>query len=378
MNVLLLTHTYPDIDHSWRGSFIEEQANALSTRYNITIVYFKADYSRFAPFSRYTFIKRQISELTLYEVTISKSLPFITQLKYLSNTYKFLKKEIFSKSMPDLIHSHLSYPAGLLGTIIQKRNGIPNVLTEHTRIKMFFRSFIHKQCVIYALKNSSGVISVSKSLKEEIKQYRKRYVYVIPNLVDTDKFEFLKTGDNTVINIGFLGGLNNQNKGLDLLLKSVSLIKDRKFVLHIGGNGSLLNSYKKMAVELGIESICIFFGEILKNNKKDFYSGLDIFVLSSRYETFGIVLIEAMASGLPVISTRCGGPEDIVIPSTGILIEKENPEELAKAITFMVENIGSYNKEVIRTYATQTFGKSIFIDRIAKVYQDVLTRYTNE
>ncbi|MCK7532424.1 MAG: glycosyltransferase family 4 protein [Marinilabiliales bacterium] len=64
-----------------------------------------------------------------------------------------------------------------------------------------------------------------------------------------------------------------------------------------------------------------------------------------------------MASGLPVIATRCGGPEEIITKETGLLVEKENPGELAKAIDFMSENIGSYDRNSIRKYAVEKYGQ---------------------
>ncbi len=377
MEILILTHSYPDINHKWRGTFIEEQAKALADGNNVTVVYFKLDYSRFDLFPGYTFDKQITGNLTLYVVTIRKSLPVITQIIYLLNTYRFLNREIFKNYKPDIIHSHLAYPAGLLGTIIQKRIGIPNILTEHSRVKMYFRSPIHRMCVVWTFRNCSGLISVSNALKTEISQFCNRDISVIHNFAETGKFEISKSHEDQRINIGFLGGLSNTNKGLDVLLKSIFLIKDRNILLHIGGNGTLLNSYKEMAKALGLESNCIFYGEILRNNIRDFYSKLDIFVLPSRYETFGIVLIEAMSCGVPVISTKCGGPQEIVTKETGMLIDKNSPEDLAHAITSMTENIGSYDRKSIRQYAIDTFGTSRFIDRMAKVYQDVLTKWKN-
>ena len=378
MNILVLTHSYPDRKNKWRGIFVQEQVKALSNKYNIIVVYFKVDYSHFAPFSDYLFTKNQDGRITEYEVTINKSFPVINQIKYLSNTYQFIKNEILNQTEIDIIHSHLSYPAGFLGTLIQKKKKIPNILTEHSRIKSYFRSWIHKQCVKYTLRRTSCIISVSHSLKEEIISLSKRPVEVIHNIVDADKFDLIKTKPGTILNIGFLGGLNNKNKGLDLLLKSASLLERKDFLLHIGGNGILLDYFKNMAKEFGIGDICRFYGEVLRNEIGNFYSKLDFFVLPSRYETFGIVLIEAMACGVPVIATKCGGPEEIVTPSTGILIQKENTEELKSVLGIMLENSRSYNKEGIREYANKNFGRGIFIERISSIYEDILTKGSNE
>jgi glycosyltransferase involved in cell wall biosynthesis len=378
MNILLLTHSYPDKASSWRGTFVREQARAVSLNNNVAVVYFKVDNEHFAPFAKYVFSKTQFGNLTEYTVIVKRSFPVINQVNYLLKTYRFIRKEILPDFKPDLIHSHLSYPAGFIGTIIQKRKNIPNIVTEHSRITNYFRSWFHKKCIIYTFNNAAGIIAVSNSLKEEIRSFSNRPVSVIHNIVDTGRFNPAKPEPGTSLNIGFLGGLGNNNKGLDLLLKAVSMPEKRDFLLHIGGNGALIGFYRNMAKEYGIESNCKFYGEIVPEKIPGFYSGLDLFILPSRYETFGIVLVEAMACGIPVIATKCGGPEEIVIPSAGILIEKENPEELAGAILKISENRALYNSEAIRSYAVNTFGKQAYTDRIAALYKETLMKNLNE
>jgi len=79
-----------------------------------------------------------------------------------------------------------------------------------------------------------------------------------------------------------------------------------------------------------------------------------------------------MASGLPVIATDCGGPKEIITRDTGLLVEKENPEELASAIKYMLENLHIYNKDSIRKYAEEKYGQKSFVESITHFYQDVL------
>jgi glycosyltransferase involved in cell wall biosynthesis len=378
MTILLLTHSYPDISNTWRGSFIRDQANLLSIENKVIVVWFSIDYQNFAPVGKYQFSKTVSGNLTEYKLTTGKSFPVITQLKYLLQTYRFIKAEILSQYNPDLIHSHLSYPAGFLGTLLQKRINIPVVITEHSRITNYFRSPLHKLCIFYTLKNAASFISVSNALKAEITSVYPRPVKVIYNIVDTNKFRLSSTVHDNLINIGFLGGLGNNNKGLDLLLKAASLLDHNRYFFHIGGQGKMLGDYIRMADEYGVSENCKFYGAIPMEKITDFYSYLDIFILPSRYETFGIVLIEAMASGIPVISTRCGGPEEIVTGSTGILVEKDNFEELAKAITIMSDNLKSYNKGSIRKYAEETFGKQVFIDAITSYYRETITNFQYE
>jgi glycosyltransferase involved in cell wall biosynthesis len=377
MNILVLTHSYPEENLKWRGIFVQEQVKALSIKHTIVVVYFKVDYSHFSPFSDYSFLKRQDGGVIEYDVTINKSFPVINQLKYLSNTYRFIKNEILRQTKIDIIHSHFSYPAGFLGTLIQKRAKIPNIITEHTWIKKYFRSPIHKQCVLYALRNSSLVLSVSKALKDDIALYCRRNVSVIPNVIDSDKFHTSEKPLSPTLNLGILGGMGNYRKGLDILIKSVSLLKNTDLLVHIGGEGILLEKFKIQSQELGVYKKCKFYGEILAEDIPDFYSRLDVFVLASRDETFGVVVVEAMASGLPVIATDCGGPKEIITSETGILVEKENPDELARAITHMSENLHLYDRFTIRKYAENKFGQKSFVDSITRIYQEVLPKVDN-
>lgn len=373
MNILLLTHSYPDKYNSWRGNFIRDQAVTLSMMHDVTVVYFKNDISRFAPFSGYTFTKNISGNLTEYAVTVPRFFPVINQLKYLLCTYGFISGHILKTKKIDIIHSHLSYPAGFLGTVIQKTEGSPNIITEHTWITKHYRSLIHRLCVLYALKNCRHIIAVSIPLKLEIEHRTKNAVTVIPNVVNTDLFQSVNpVNKSNTFNIGILGSYNTNVKGLDILLESISLIRQRNIILHIGGDGKLLEYYNKTAGDLGVSDKCRFYGEILPERRPEFYSRLDFFILPSRKETFGVVLIEAMACGLPVIATECGGPEEIVTPATGLLVPSENAGELAKAISSMLENIHTYDRTAIRNYVNDTFGQKAFLRRISSVYENLL------
>jgi glycosyltransferase involved in cell wall biosynthesis len=372
MNILILTHSYPDFNNKWQGVFIQEQVKALSNMHSITLLHFKVDYSHFAPFSNYSYFKNYDGKFTEYEVTVNKSFPVINQLKFLLSTYNFIIKEILNQKQIDIIHSHLSYPGGFLGTIIQKRKKIPNILTEHSWIRRYFRSWIHKKCVLYALKNSSCIVAVSNALKDDISAFCKRSIMVVPNVVEVEKFSLSKVRKSGTLNIGILGGMGNLRKGLDILLESVSLLKNMDLMVHIGGDGILLDNFKKISKEFGVYEKCRFYGEILSADIVNFYSILDIFVLASRDETFGVVVVEALSCGLPVIATKCGGPQEIITKETGVLVEKENPEELARAIVFVSENLELYDRNFIRKYALEKYGQKAFVESLNKLYFEVL------
>lgn len=101
------------------------------------------------------------------------------------------------------------------------------------------------------------------------------------------------------------------------------------------------------------------------------YRGADAFVLASRMETFGVVYIEAMAAGLPVIATICGGPEDFVTPETGLLIEKENTDALAGAMAEMIRRT-DFDSDAVARYARENFSPSVIAEKLTSVYKELI------
>lgn len=368
MKILILTHLYPDSSNGWRGSFIREQALSLSLEHEVAVVFFKVDYTRFSLYRTYFLKKNNSGNLNEYELIIPKWFPIINQVRYFSTTYRFIKKDILKSFFPDIIHCHLSYPAGFFGTLLQKLLGIPCVVTEHSWLKKHFRSRIHKLCAMYSLRNSAGYITVSEALKNDLLQYHQREIRVIPNVINVQKFRITNKSSEKAFNIGILGGMGNYRKGLDILIESVSLLKEREIILHIGGSGALLDKFIKQSMDAGIYAKCRFYGEISNDRLQEFYDRLDAFVLASRDETFGVVIVEAMACGLPVIATDCGGPSEIITTDTGILVEKEKAEKLAEAIIILSENLHQYDRDKIRNYALENFGYDAFNRKIIESY----------
>jgi len=99
-----------------------------------------------------------------------------------------------------------------------------------------------------------------------------------------------------------------------------------------------------------------------------FYRECDAFVLPSRGETFGIVFIEALAHGKPLIATRCGGPQDIVHAENGLLVPMDSVEELAIAMERMIQTSGNYSPQILRADFLARFSASAVIDTMEDWY----------
>ena len=369
--ILIITSWYPNEHSAYSGIFIQEQAKALSRDFNVIVVAVKVDYSRFSPFFKYEIKKQENGLLKECRLTVLKSFPVYNQFNFFTTIQHFLAKE-FKDTKIDLIHCHVSYPAGVAGYFYSRMKKIPYVITEHYGgFTGLFRTWFHKKLALLALRSADLVTTVSRASKEIMSRYINNEILVMPNMIDVSKFSIKKTKNN-VINAGFLGGLNTNVKGLDILLKAAAKLKNDKIIYHIAGGGELLELYKQMAVDLKIADKCIFYGPLKPEQTPAFYNRLDFFILPSRRESFGVVLLEALASGVPLIASRCGGPEEIVTSDVGILIEKENVNELKQAITDISKR--QFNCEKLRIYAESKFGEQIFLTAVSAVYHKVIVK----
>lgn len=144
--------------------------------------------------------------------------------------------------------------------------------------------------------------------------------------------------------------------------------------LKIGGDGEEKANLLELVRALNVEDQVFFLGQLTREQVKEEISSADAFVLSSKYETFGVVLIEALALGKPVIATKCGGPESIVTPEVGYLVENNSEEELSKAMLELIANKSKFNPENIRAYCLDNFSEEAVVAKLGKVYESVLAK----
>jgi glycosyltransferase involved in cell wall biosynthesis len=203
---------------------------------------------------------------------------------------------------------------------------------------------------------------------------------VIPVGVDEHDFPLGRSegrSRNSVLFVGFI----NRNKGIDVLLRAVSMLvaRGRPVRLKLAGGafyrGTRLEEerVRALAQSLELSDHVEFLGIRAPIEVAALMRESSVLVLPSRAESFGAVLVEALASGTPVVATRCGGPEDIVTDEVGRLVEPEDPRALANAIADVLSNSDSYRPEDLRAYALSRFSLQSVADRIRAEYLAALS-----
>lgn len=219
-------------------------------------------------------------------------------------------------------------------------------------------SFLTKDKVVYYVGGSGWLppflmrrikkfFICSEYARKEFEKFTNLKAKVIPYGIDYKKFKRRNEKKKKINGIDLknkiviiaVGRLSPQ-KGFDYLLKALSKVKEKEkdFVLLIIGDGEERKNLENLTKKLGLEKEVIFLGKIFHEKLPKYYHLADIFVLPSLYESFGIVFLEAMAAGLPIISTNTAAIPEVVKKNTGILVEPKNVEELARAILMLMKN----------------------------------------
>ena len=162
-------------------------------------------------------------------------------------------------------------------------------------------------------------------------------------------------------------------KGYDLIINALQKCRHLdKCELNIIGGGPEEASLKSLIVKCQLQNKVFLLGVKTPQEVSRLIADSDCLILTSRRETFGIVYIEAMAKGKPVIATICGGPESFVNESNGLLIPAEDVEATTKAIDYMVEHLDQYDGEAIRHFCYENFSEDAISKRIISLYEEVI------
>ena len=272
----------------------------------------------------------------------------------------------------DVLHAHVAFPAGAIALHLSRKFDIPYVITEHMGpfplpVAPLVENGRISPVLLETIKCADQVIAVSEQLARAIENACERRPIVIPNFVDESLFFPVSTVRKTPECFVFACMASiRESKGIGDLLCAARLLKSEglKFKIRIGGSGPDINKYKRFCTDNDLGEEIEWIGQISRADAPRFYREANAFVLPSHHESFGMVFVEAMASGLPVVATKCGGPEEIIGTESGIFVTIGDVAGLAGAMERMIRSIGDFDRNVIRDQFERRFSASEVLGRI--------------
>lgn len=392
MNVLLIPSSYPNTYNPLSAQFYRDHAKALqSVGHNVTVL-------AVIPISIKSIFNKRRLDFTIKSHndkginTFVITFPSIPKCRLLNNHFRYIiARNIFNKIGKyvnfDIVHVH-GFLAGDIARYIKTKYKIPYIVTEHsTAFARSDLSFSQTKLAQRVFKDADCCTAVSIHFSKLLNsRYGLNFKYT-PNSVDLSEvqsYKRIKSNKNGVIkicNIGFMHSKKNQGR----LIKSFARLLqiDHNLELHIVGSGPEMKNLQILVKKLGISDNITFHGNLNRMEVFKILSDSDIFALSSDYETFGVVIIEAMAYGVPVVSTRCGGPEGIIVNhKLGVLTDKTD-EAFYSGLRAVLSNLNQsfYNSDYIENYAKRNYslfavGKNfdmVFRWVLKKMKEDLLT-----
>jgi glycosyltransferase involved in cell wall biosynthesis len=175
----------------------------------------------------------------------------------------------------------------------------------------------------------------------------------------------------TIIAVGRL----DENKNHRLLINAFVEAAIPGARLMLIGNGPLFDEYSKLIAEQGLQESVFLTGHLPKERVRAIMLASHLMVVSSIVETFSVVVIEAHACGLPVVSTNCGGPNELINNTNGILLSVNTQAEMANAIKRVYEKETMYNRKMIRINTIAEFGPEAIATKYSNAYEKVLQDY---
>lgn len=381
MKVLKITTWYPNPFLPLSGSFVRDQAIALrDEKIDVSVLFVDMGVHHFSKkithySNKSTFeIEDGIPTFRYQGLFLPKRTKYVFD-KWVQY-FDVLYQDYFSKyGMPDILHAH-NYQAGYAAFFLSKKYNLPYIITEHSSIFLQEKlSSSQIDIAKIAFKDAAKIIAVSEGLKKALQNYTDQPITTIPNLIDTSFFQ-INPQKNTdekfrLIAVGDLVKI----KCFDILVQAIAnldLKKKEKIHLQIIGEGSERKVLEALIKKHQLTNQVFLLGEKKREEVAHLLNQSDAFVLPSSFETFGIVLIEAIASGLPVIATMCVGPEEIVHQKNGILIPINDVNALKNAIEKMQLTHHNYDSLAMRKEIINKYDNTTIANQLKKIYETFL------
>jgi glycosyltransferase involved in cell wall biosynthesis len=372
--ILWLPSWYPNELDPFDGDFIQRHAHAASLHNNIHVIFVKADpEGKITGKQHESFTKTEtLSEHVIYFKKTGSFLGRFNSFRKWTRLFKkAVKQYIKENGKPEFVHVHVALRAGIIARWIKRKWGIDYFITEHwtgylpeaeKRLPDF--PFYIQIAWRSIMRNAASVSVVSRYLGQCLEKILPGMAFtVIPNVVDTSIFKPADKEKNKTVSFIHISLLNYQ-KNADDIIRAMSILKTEHLQFQLFIFGPSNDGLVQLVNDLNLQGEIEFHQEIPQVELAKFVQQSDALILYSRYETFGCVIIEANACGIPVIVSDIPVfHENVTEGFNGLFAEPGNPRALARALVEFLEKRHQFDSKNLadhtrKKYSYDTVGKS--------------------
>ena len=371
MKVTFLARWYPHKYDPMFGLFVQRHAEAVALFNEVTAIYVHPDENAKSTFNIERSKENGVDTIRVYYKKTGK---LTSALRY----FKACRQALKLAGKPDLIHVHVLTRMGVVAYLEKLFHGTPYMITEHWSRYLpdnDFSGAIRKTATKIVVRNAAMVTTVTENLAQAMQAHglrNNRYV-TLPNVVNFEHFQ-PKLHHNDIPKIAHVSCFEDKSKNISGLLESLKILKDKgiPYQAVLIGEGMDLEAMKLRANALELNDRVLFTGLLQGQALTDTLASCDFLVLSSNYENMPVVILEALACGLPVVSTRVGGIAEIVNESNGILVPPADTQALAEAMEQCCNTYNNYKPEALRNQVVERYDMKQVGKLLDEWYQEVI------
>ena len=377
MKLWMIGREYPSEFNKMRGSFELEQAKMLSQVYDV--IYPSVDLRSIRHWRKWGINSFANDKLKVYryDFPVGKCPSPIFKNIEKKKVEKLFNRIISIEGIPEIIHIH--YPAMAYYESFAKLRdrGVKIVATEHwTNVLCKDVTPDNMRSLKWFDDNADAFICVGEPLKQSVIELTgtSRQIDVVPNVVPPIFFNARCIKENEQKFIFVASGRLVPVKQFDMLIESFAdtFRYDNNVRLDIIGGGNEYSALQRLIQNLGMQEQILLYGPKKREEVAQIIKNSNVLVCSSRLETFGVPVIEAMACGKPVVVTDALGFTEPLDDTNSIKVSMYSKEEMKKALQEIHDNYSKYNSEEITKNAYKLFSEDAVREKLIKIYKEVL------
>jgi len=362
------------------GIFVKRHAEAAALYNSVSVLYVESDETITKTKVNIT-KKNKITELIIKYPRVKKKLPLISKLikvKRYKKLYEYgltiLKEKGFN---PDIIHCNVMNPVGIIGKVWKEKFNLPYVITEHwtgflSSDGRYSQNKFLKLSLPRIANGAEKILPVSVDLKKAlIENNLGKSFQIVQNVVNTEKFYPKNEAKNRFL---VVADLEDTQKNITGIINAFYVFskKNPSVILSIAGGGQDEELIMTRIAQLNLLDKITLHGRISAEDLNNLLAQSYASILFSNYENLPCVIVEAFAAGVPFISTKVGGVEEIISKERGILIPAKDEEELVKAMNQALTT--KWDKKAIRDYAINSFSYQKIGQELNSIYNEIIDK----
>ena len=382
-HILFISSWYPNRSNPTHGIFNRYFAEAAALYNRVSVIHVSSEENLKEEFDIRESEFQGVSIIHVYYRKIQENWPLLSKLlkrqRYLQAfdmAYQLLLKK---GTPPSLIHLNVVLPAGLGALHLAKKHGLPMVVNEnwsgYCEADGNYKSLTQKLMTSKILGAAKVIMPTSHFLKEAMMKHGLKGDYrVVPNVVNVHRFTpSQRVADNT-IQLLHISSLTDREKNVSGLLRAFAkAVKQLPSLrLTVVGDGPERADHERLMQQLGLANTVHFSGRLIDEALTAALRDCDALVMFSHFETFCLVIVEAFATGKPVITSAAGAIPSYMQPQLGILVPPGDENALAQAMIDFAGTRATFNSDVIRRFAVEHFSYEQVGSQLSNIYAEVL------